>query len=79
MGMKQSLGKNHLRAQNLRHQNSLNYNQEITKTEARHNFFTNRIANEWNKLPENVILAKSVNSFKAKLDKWYYECKEMRN
>jgi hypothetical protein len=61
------------RAQNLRHQNSLNYNQEITKTEARHNFFTNRIANEWNKLPEDVILAKSLNSFKAKLDKCTYK------
>ena len=57
------------RAKNLRHQNSLNYSREITKTEARHNFFTNRIANEWNKLPEDVISAKSVNSFKAKLDK----------
>ncbi len=62
-----------LRAKNLRHQNSLNYNREIKKTEARHNFFTNRIANEWNKLPEDVILAKSVNSFKAKLDKWTYK------
>jgi ribonuclease P/MRP protein subunit RPP40 len=57
----------------LRAKNSLNYNREITKTEARHNFFTNRIANEWNKLPEDVILAKSVNSFKAKLDKWTYK------
>ena len=54
------------------------YNTEIiTKSmricTARHNFFTNRIAKAWNELPVDVIEAKSVNSFKARPDKYYQE------
>ena len=36
--------------------------------EPRHHFFYNRIANAWNALPDAVVSASSVNSFKAKLD-----------
>ena len=62
----------------LRDHHDKKYNREIiTKSmrdcTARHNFFTNRIAKAWNELPENVIEAKSVNSFKARLDKYYQE------
>ena len=45
------------------------YAREICKNSARYNFLTNRIANEWNELPEEVVSSKTVNEFKAKLDK----------
>ena len=32
-------------------------------------FFSIRVVNSWNKLPEEVISAKTVNSFKNRLDK----------
>ena len=44
---------------------------EITKDNTRMNFFTNRIANDWNALPIEVVEAKTVNSFKARIDKLY--------
>ena len=31
--------------------------------------FSNRVIDEWNSLPEDVVLAESLNSFKIKLDK----------
>ena len=37
----------------------------------RGNFFTNRIVPLWNALPENVVMAPSVPSFEAKLDKYW--------
>ena len=46
---------------------------KITKQRALHNpyqyFFTNRIVNLWNQLPSVVVNAKSINSFKNKIDK----------
>lgn len=39
--------------------------------EARFNFFTNRIVNSWNALSSETVEAKSVNSFKARIDKMY--------
>ena len=44
---------------------------ENTKDSIRLNFFNNRIANHWNALPENVVEAKSVNTFKMRVDKIY--------
>ena len=35
------------------------------------NFFNNRIANDWNFLPDASVNSNSVNSFKAKIDKIY--------
>ena len=35
----------------------------------RANFFTRRVAPVWNLLPEEIVTAPSVNSFKNKLDK----------
>jgi ribonuclease P/MRP protein subunit RPP40 len=43
-------------------------NQESDSHPARDNFFLNRIAQYWNKLKEDTIGAKSVNSFKNKID-----------
>ena len=42
---------------------------EIVKScNQRHNFFTNRIVNIWNELPDNIITATSTNGFKNRLD-----------
>ena len=41
--------------------------EKYNTTERRH-FFTNRIVKSWNALPENVVHAPSVNSFKQRLD-----------
>eukprot|EP00918_Siedleckia_nematoides_P008422 GHVU01018282.1.p1 GENE.GHVU01018282.1~~GHVU01018282.1.p1 ORF type:complete len:103 (-),score=14.33 GHVU01018282.1:426-734(-) len=38
-------------------------------TEARKNFFTLRIVEDWNGLPSEVINAETTNAFKNKLDK----------
>jgi hypothetical protein len=37
--------------------------------QARHHFFTNRAAGPWNELPNKIVDAPSVNSFKAQYDK----------
>ena len=37
----------------------------------RHEFFNNRIVNQWNSLPNEIILSKSVNEFKNKLDNYF--------
>ena len=35
--------------------------------------FANRVIKQWNKLPEKVISASSINSFKTKIDKYLRE------
>ena len=37
------------------------------------NFFTNRVVNSWNKLPHDIVNAKSINEFKNKLDNFSKE------
>jgi ribonuclease P/MRP protein subunit RPP40 len=39
-------------------------------TNIRSSFFSQRIVNYWNGLPEEVVSAESVNTFKNRLDKW---------
>ena len=34
-------------------------------------FFTNRIVNVWNSLPDTVVMSETVNQFKNKLDKFW--------
>jgi hypothetical protein len=46
------------------------YFKEISRQQQRENFFFNRAANLWNALPENLLTAPSVNSFKAGFDCW---------
>ena len=49
-----------------------NIRREIVSSCAqRHNFFTNRVAKPWNQLPDNIVNAPSINSFKAGLDRFY--------
>ena len=38
------------------------------RTEGRRNFFTQRVVNVWNSLPQNVVEAKMLSDFKKKLD-----------
>ena len=44
----------------------------VKNCEVRNKFFTNRIVQPWNTLPDNIVNAKTVNSFKARLDKHLY-------
>ena len=45
----------------------------------RHNFFSVRIVNPWNSLPEQVVTATSINTFKNRLDKhWQHRMYELR-
>ena len=39
------------------------------KTRVRNNFFSQRVVNVWNDLPEAVVSAPSINSLKNRLDK----------
>ena len=40
---------------------------ERSRTEVRKNYFSNRMVDKWNALPEEVVLAPSLNTFKRKL------------
>jgi len=42
-----------------------------TKYELRKYFFTNRIVNVWNSLPDTVVMSETVNQFKNRLDKFW--------
>ena len=44
---------------------------KLTKSRPAQNFFTNRIITIWNNLPATVVNAKTTNSFKNQLDKYY--------
>ena len=39
--------------------------------DVRKNFFSNRVVDAWNQLPQYVVDAETVNSFKARLDNFY--------
>ena len=41
--------------------------------QARNNFFTRRISENWNSLPEEIVQAPSVNAFKNRLDKFWVD------
>ena len=51
------------------------------RLQVRQKFFSQRVVEKWNNLPESVVLAPSLNSFKARLDKhwrdepFHYECR----
>ena len=42
----------------------------IKNCNVRHNFYTNRVVNPWNSLPDEIVESKTVNSFKSNLDKF---------
>ena len=41
-----------------------------SKLDIRKNFFSQRVVNDWNSLPETVVDAESINSFKNRYDKF---------
>jgi len=42
-------------------------------TTVRQNFFSLRIVNEWNKLPQDVVEAPLINTFKNRLDRHWHD------
>ena len=42
----------------------------VSSCQQRHHFFINRIANDWNQLPDEIVESGSVEVFKCKLDKF---------
>ena len=50
--------------------NCMKFRRELNKiSNARHHFLLNRTARLWNKLSDEAVLSKKVNSFKARIDK----------
>ena len=43
---------------------------DLYRLKVRQNFFSVRIVNLWNKLPESVVESSSYNVFKKRLDDW---------
>jgi len=43
------------------------------RTTVRQNFFSLRIVSEWNKLPQDVVEAPSINTFKNRLDRHWHD------
>ena len=42
-----------------------------SKYELRRHYFSHRVVSVWNSLPDTVVCAESVNSFKSRLDKFW--------
>ena len=45
----------------------------MSYTTVRQNFFSLRIVNEWNKLPQDVVEGPSINTFKNGLDRYWHD------
>lgn len=56
---------------NITRGNSLKLEKTRSKLQVRRNFFTNRVVNVWNSLPEDVITANNVKQFERRLDKFW--------
>ena len=59
--------------QNTTRTNSLKLLKKRSNTEQYKYFFTNRVVNVWNKLPENIVNSETLNSFKNKIDSHFME------
>ena len=46
-----------------------------SKKEVRHNYFSLRVVNNWNSLPEYIVNAPSLNAFKNRIDKYWSDYK----
>ena len=57
------------------------YKKQRCRLQARQKFFSQRVVEKWNNLPESVVLAPSLKLFKARLDEhwrdepFHYECR----
>ena len=45
--------------------------QQRANTELRRNLFSIRVAKVWNRIPQKIVMAPSLNSFKNRLDKYW--------
>ena len=52
--------------------NRLKLLKKRSRLNVRANVFSNRVVNAWNLLPSEVVLAPSLNSFKSRLNKFWY-------
>jgi hypothetical protein len=48
-----------------------NSNDHCHFVDVRHKFYSNRVTERWNKLPNNVVNARSLDSFKASLNAFH--------
>jgi hypothetical protein len=48
---------------------SLKLGKSRSRLDVRKNFFSQRVVNKWNKLPQSAVDAETVNNFKNRLDK----------
>jgi len=48
-----------------------------SRGEIRRNFFSQRVVDHWNNLPQEIIAADSVNIFKSRLDKFWSQTADM--
>ena len=51
--------------------NVFDLNKGRAKYDLRKFYFTNRVVNAWNSLPDRVVLSETVNTFKSRLDKFW--------
>jgi len=54
--------------------NVLKLDKGRAKYDLRKYYFTNRVVNVWNSLPDHVVLSETINTFKSRLDKcWQHQ------
>ena len=63
------------RTKNSNRGHSLKLEKQSSELKVRHDFFSLRVVDLWNSLPESVVSAPSLNSFKNCLDKFWKEYK----
>ena len=51
--------------------NMFKLNKDRAKYDLRKFYFTNRVVNAWNSLPDHVVLSETVNTLKSRLDKFW--------
>ena len=54
---------------------NLKLSKQTCRLRARKHLFLNRVVDQWNCLPENIVTAPSINTFKNRLDKALYSLK----
>jgi len=57
-------------------ENSLRVEKSLVKYNVQKFNFSIRVVNTWNSLPNWVVSAKTTNTFKARLDKFWHNCSE---